>query len=250
MEEEELVGLVTVVVLLLLVATIIILFSVFLKRKNKLIEQQAKTKEAFQRELAETQIEIREETLRNISWELHDNIGQLMTLAKIQAQMAIERPELLEEVAETLGKGIQELRTLSKMINPEAIRALRLEEAVRIEIERFNRVNYIASSLEIKGTPFEIDKNNQIILFRILQESFTNTIKHSKATQLKVLLEFGVQAINILVTDNGIGFSSDTIADGIGLKNMRNRAELIKANLHIRSMPGKGTELQLTYHNK
>jgi two-component system NarL family sensor kinase len=107
MDEKEIAGLVSVVVLLVLVVIIIILFSVFVRRKNKLLQEQTKAKEAYERELAETQIEIREETLRNISWELHDNIGQLMTLAKIQVQLAKDKPENLEEASQTIGLGIQ-----------------------------------------------------------------------------------------------------------------------------------------------
>ncbi len=105
--------------------------------------------EKFEREIAETQIEIREETLRNISWELHDNIGQLLTLAKIQLQNATV--ENINEVSETITKGLTEVRSLSKLINPEAIKNINLKDAVQLEIDRFNRLNFIDSSLEISG---------------------------------------------------------------------------------------------------
>ena len=105
---------------------IVLLFGVFQKRKNLLLQQQEETKKRFEREIAETQIEIREETLRNISWELHDNIGQLLTLAKIQLQSA--SVDNFNDVSETITKGLTEVRALSKLINPEAIKNINLRK--------------------------------------------------------------------------------------------------------------------------
>ncbi len=86
------------------VTFIVIIFTVFQRRKNKLLLERAKNKKRFEREIVEAQIEIREETLRNISWELHDNIGQLLTLAKIQMQHA--SPENIGEISETITKSL------------------------------------------------------------------------------------------------------------------------------------------------
>ena len=85
-DTQLLVILVVLLVLFLLAVIIFVLFSVFMKRKNSLLREQIEAEKRYERAIAETQIEIREETLRNISWELHDNIGQLLTLAKIKAQ--------------------------------------------------------------------------------------------------------------------------------------------------------------------
>ncbi|OAB78595.1 sensor histidine kinase [Cochleicola gelatinilyticus] len=247
MDEKEVVTLITVLVLLVLVAVIITLFSVFVKRKNKLLEEQNQAKEAFNKELSEIQIEIREETLRNISWELHDNIGQLMTLAKIQAQMAVDAPENFEEVAGTIGNAIQELRALSKLINPEALKSLSLKEALQLEIERFNRLNFIKATLKVEGVPKRLASDNEIILFRILQEFFTNTIKHSKASNLMVTLKYLNDSLHIEAKDDGVGFNATSNFAGIGMKNMKNRAKVVKAKLKIHSEKGKGTMLQLSY---
>ena len=83
---SESIFLITSFFVLLMTSTMIGLFVVFQRRKDKLLKEQKERQKRFEREIAETQIEIREETLRNISWELHDNIGQLLTLAKIQLQ--------------------------------------------------------------------------------------------------------------------------------------------------------------------
>lgn len=247
MDQKELATLITILVLTVLVAIIIALFTVFVRRKNKMVMDQFLAKKAYEHELAVAQVEISEATLRNISWELHDNIGQLMTLAKIQVQQAGERPENIAEAAETIGQGINELRALSKLINPESLKSLTLREAIQLEIERFNRLKFIESSLKVNGLPISIDTEREIIVFRILQEFFSNTIKHSKATQLDVLLDYSDSQLSIKAVDNGVGFEFNSDFAGIGLKNMKSRAQLIEAHLEIISEKGKGTTLNLEY---
>ncbi|GAB5400069.1 MAG: hypothetical protein Aureis2KO_16540 [Aureisphaera sp.] len=226
---------------------LVLLFVIFIRRKNVLIRKGQEEKEAFERELAEAQIEIREETLRNISWELHDNIGQVMTLAKVKAQNAGDNPEKMKQAARLIGDGLDELRALSKMINPETIRKLSLKESVQMEIDRFNRMRFIDASLTIFGEVEDINVKDQSILFRILQEFFTNTIKHSQATELKVEMHFNDGQLVIQASDNGVGFNETESYSGIGLKNMSSRAQLIKTGFSIQSEEDVGTTLTLKY---
>ncbi|WP_271424808.1 sensor histidine kinase [Aequorivita sinensis] len=248
MDEKEIIVLMAIAIPVTLVIIVIVLFSVFSNRKNKLLKEQEEAKKSFERELAESQIEMREETLRNISWELHDNIGQLMTLAKIQTQLAVDKPELLPEVSDTIGQGIDELRSLSKLINPEALKSLSLVEAITLEIERFNRLKFITSTLEVNGAVVPLESNIQVILFRILQEFFSNTIKHSKASNLTVTLDYTDSQLTICAKDDGIGFDDNDVFLGIGLKNMKTRAKLINSTLSINSEREQGTTLHLNYN--
>ena len=243
---EELVVLISTLIIGLITVALIVLFIVFQKRKNLLLTDREEAKKRFEREIAETQIEIREETLRNISWELHDNIGQLLTLAKIQLQNATV--DNLNEVSITITKGLNEVRALSKLINPEAINNINLKDAIQLEIDRFNRLNFIKSSLVISGEEKIIDKKSSIIIFRILQEFFSNTIKHSKAANLNVILNFKDEDLEIIAKDDGVGFSStNNKSDGIGLENIKNRAKLIGATALFTSEVNKGTSLNIVY---
>ncbi len=244
--------LVTVTILLLLVAIVGILFSVFIKRKNAIIQEQIDAEKRFEKEISETQIEIREETLRNISWELHDNIGQLLTLAKIQTQNAAQGSHLIQEAANTIGKGLEEVRALSKLINPEALKNLSLIEAVQLEVERYNRMGYIKASLKQKGESFEVDDKIQIVIFRVLQEFCSNTIKHSKATRLEIEITYNNPLFKVLAKDNGVGFEyqNEKSKNGIGLSNIEQRGKLIDADITIHSAKGEGTQLELTYQSK
>ncbi len=226
---------------------VITLFVVFSRKKNRLLREKATEKKRFEREIAETQIEIREETLRNISWELHDNIGQLLTLAKIQLQNAT--PESLDDISETITKSLNEIRSLSKLINPEFIKNIALKDALQLEIERFNRLQFINASLKIVGEEKELNQKHGIILFRILQEFFSNTIKHARGSKLEVCLEFNSDKLTIKAIDDGIGFNMEDIQKkGIGLENMKTRAKLINADINLESKPNYGTELNIYYY--
>lgn len=237
--------LVAVFTLVFLCLILVALFVVFHRRKNHLLLKQKEIEKQFEQEIAKTQIEIREETFRNISWELHDNIGQLLTLAKIQ----IQDPKNIDEVKETLNKGLIELRSLSKLINPEALKQMRFTEAISQEIERFNRLNFIKANMEVLGEERSINEKTEIVLFRILQEFFSNTMKHAKARHLSVIVNFKAEELLITAKDDGKGFDSDlpNNAAGIGLSNIKNRAELVNAKVSIFSKPNQGTQLNIIY---
>ncbi len=227
---------------------IVFLFIIFQKKKNVLLLKQAEDKKQFEKEINESQVEIREQILRNISWELHDNIGQLLTLAKIQLQNVAENPENISEVRDNLTNILNEVRSLSKVINPDFITNINLGDAVQLEINRFNRLNYIKSNLIIEGEPFDIDPKAEIVIFRILQEFFSNTVKHSRATELTVLLRYEDNTISIQAADNGKGFEIQSISkNGIGLNTMKKRGLLINADVNIESQINVGTKLSINY---
>lgn len=246
-EQEAEILIISTIIIVLIIVFLVTLFTVFQRKKNQLLKEKDIEKKKYEQAIAETQIEIREETLRNISWELHDNIGQLLTLAKIQIQNAT--PENIEEVTKTIGKSLQEIRALSKLINPEFIKNIELREALRLEIERFNRLNYIKASLNITGKEITINKKHGVIIFRILQEFFSNTIKHSKASVLDVNLFFKKEVLEITAKDDGIGFDMTKVSlNGIGVQNIKKRAELINTKIDFKSTPNEGTALKINYH--
>lgn len=246
-QQQSVILIITTLVLIIIITFVVVLFTVFQRRKNKFLLERAENKKRFEKEIAETQIEIREETLRSISWELHDNIGQLLTLAKIQMQHA--SPENIGEISETITKSLTEIRSLSKSINPDFINNIKFKEAIALEIERFNRLNYINSSLIITGKEININPKHGIIIFRMLQEFFSNTIKHSKASKLEVFINYLETSIEIIAKDNGVGFKMRKIRlKGIGLRNIKARAKLINAEAKLRSQPNKGTSLIINYY--
>ncbi len=252
MDEKELQSFLIVfsIIAFSLALTVILLFALFQKRKNRLLREQQEAENKFKEEIIETQIEIREETLRNISWELHDNIGQLLTLAKIQLGQIEEPNDTVSEAEQTLSQCLTELRSLSKLINPDTFSSLSLTEALQMEMERFNRMKYLETQLYFNKATFELDTKIEIVIFRMLQEFFTNTIKHSKASQLSVNINYQENVLHIHARDNGIGFNAaHDDYDGIGLTNIKNRAKIIGASIEIVSTIGAGTQLILQFKN-
>jgi signal transduction histidine kinase len=114
-------------------------------------------------------------------------------------------------------------------------------------------LNYIEARLSIDGESFSIEPKSETIIFRILQEFFSNTIKHSKASKLDVQINYqeNEKIISITATDNGKGFiQNDQNEKGIGLINMKKRGHLINADVNIESNLNIGTKLTIKYHQK
>lgn len=250
MDQQETGGLYVAIIIVFSVCVIMVfLFIIFQKKKNVLLIQQVESKQQYEQEIAESQVEIREQTLRNISWELHDNIGQLLTLAKIQLQSVSDNPESSKELNDNLSNILTEVRALSKIINPDFITNIKLNQAVQLEIDRFNRLNYIDANLSIIGDYIDLDPKAEIIIFRILQEFFSNTIKHSKASKLEVIMNYMENNLLISVKDNGIGFDmTKNSSNGIGLINMKRRGALINTEVAIESEENKGTQLKISHN--
>ncbi|UII31523.1 histidine kinase [Fulvivirga ulvae] len=246
---EQDVVLVATITLIVLVVIIIILFGTFQARKNKYIQAEKK----FEEEIAKSQMEIHEQALKNMGWELHDNIGQLLSVARmqlniLQAKLPDGHKEETVDVSEILGDCLKEIRLLSKTLNPDIIREMGLVRSIELELERFNKLNFLKAKLSVQGEEYMVPQKDGIILFRILQEFFSNVIKHSKAQHLDVNLEYSANKLLISAKDDGIGFDYEEVIKGAGLINMKSRAKLIGAEYNMVSAKNKGVELILEYN--
>lgn len=254
MEETEIINLI-IYVTILIVILVIFLISFFLayqRRKTKFLIEKAEQKQKFEMALANAQTEIQEQTLKNISWELHDNIGQLLSVAKLQLNMLSTKvkttnQKAIDEVGEVIAKSLKDIRLLSRTLNHEVIQKIGLVQAIKMELERFNRVKFLEANIEIKGEERRINDKDEIIIFRIFQEFFSNVTKHSKASKLDVSLDYNKKQLEIIAQDNGIGFDIENTGKGLGLINMKSRAELIKADFYLSSKFNEGVKLELVY---
>jgi hypothetical protein len=254
MKETEIIKLI-IYVTLLIVILVVFLISFFLayqRRKTKLLLEKAEQKQKFAMALANAQTEIQEQTLKNISWELHDNIGQLLSVAKLQLNMLSTQvketnKKAIEEVSEVVGKSLKDIRLLSRTLNHEIIQNIGLVQAIKMELERFNRIKFLDASIDIKGEEIAINDKDEIIIFRIFQEFFSNVTKHSKASKLDVHLNYKKSQLEIIAKDNGVGFDIENASKGLGLINMKSRAELIEADFYLSSKFNEGVKLKLVY---
>jgi len=242
-------------ILLIIVIMAIIFFSTFIKRKNRLVLERFEAEQKFENELSNSRLEIQEQTFKNIAWELHDNVGQLLSVANIQLNMlsgavAPSHAAQLDETKGIVSESLKEIRNLSRGLNKDVILNNGLVASVQTEMQRFNRMNFLEAKLEIEGQECCINSKDEIIIFRIIQEFFSNVIKHAKANNLFVNLSFQPNKLVVSAKDNGIGFDLDRVKANSGLLNMKSRAELINATLEIESKPAGGVLLTLEYPYK
>lgn len=250
--DNTVVILIATLTVVILVVVIIIIFSIFQNRKVKFQYEQKEAEQRFEEEIIKSQLETQEQTLQNISWELHDNVGQLLSVARMQLNILQptlddKQKNIVNETGEIISKSLQEIRTMSKLLNPEVVKNIGLLDAIQLEIDRFNRLNFINAALKVFGEPVPINQKDEIILFRILQEFLSNSVKHSKTDKLEVMLDFTSDTLLINARDFGIGFNESEIEKGSGLLNMKSRAKLIYTDFQLKSDKEKGVSLTLRY---
>ncbi len=153
----------------------------------------------------------------------------------------------IDETKDLVNTTVHEVRTLSKTLNSEVIQKNGLLRTIEIELERIERLKYATTNFEIKGDYFKLSDTDEIIIFRILQEFLSNSIKHSKAN--RIIMHFNYQNNKLLIEaeDDGLGFDTTQKTESSGIQNMASRAEMIGAQFFLNSKINKGTKLKLSY---
>jgi signal transduction histidine kinase len=242
-------------IFLLLAILFILLIVISLRRRQRMLKEKDMLRMQYEKEILRTQLEIQEQTLKNISQEIHDNIGQALTLAKLNLNTmppaGIEIQEKIITTKELISKAIVDLRDLSRSLNTDYVADMGLQKALEYELVLISKSSAITTKLLTEGEPFRMDKQKELILFRILQELLNNTIKHAGATTINAKIIYSSKELELSVADNGKGFTipdtqnENQPASGLGLRNMHNRAKLIGATFSMNSIPGKGTEVKI-----
>lgn len=242
-----------ILVLIIITSLVVIFFVVFQKRKNKLLQERIKEQQAFEEEIIQAQTEAQEQTLKNIGWELHDNVGQLLSFASMQLsilkmQVADDVKDKFKDTTEALSNGLKEVRALSKTLNNDVILNIGFEKSIKNELDRMKKMKFTSAELKIIGNKVEFnDRKHEIIIFRILQEFLSNSVKYSKAKNIGITLNYKPETLIITAIDDGKGFDMKTVEKGSGLINMKSRAALIGANFDLSSKIGAGVKLEILY---
>jgi two-component system, NarL family, sensor kinase len=230
-----------IVVSVILVSFIIYFVARYQENQRKNALEKMKMKMEYEKIMLQAEIEIKEQTLQNISQEIHDNIGQSLSLVKLNLNtLDFSKPELAHTKADSakllVSKAIHDLRDLSKSLNTDTILASGLENAIRYELQMLEKSETFNTSVEMSGTPVRFDPRKELVVFRIFQESLNNIIKHAQATSIMVKMEFHASEIRLSVTDDGMGFQKKTeLLEGSGLKNMKKRAALIGGRFDLQT---------------
>jgi signal transduction histidine kinase len=243
---------------LLLVGFIVTILFLYQRKQHRQEQEIVRIKKDYDQELLTTQLEIQEATFKTIGQELHDNIGQVLSVVKLSlAILPIEKEDPVYEgvynIRQMLNKAIFDLADLTKSLHSDRIAQIGLCEAVRFELENLKKAGLLQVKFEAPGEEPIADSQKAIFLFRIFQENINNILKHSKATRVDVLVSVSENCrFQMLIRDNGVGFNVAEKRDkalsssGVGLKSMVNRAKLIGGEISFQSSPGSGTTVTVS----
>jgi len=256
MEPKILLIIILGTLMLVLSSTFIIVFLFYFRRKQLINRQEKAILHAqHQQEILQVQLEIQNQTLQHISQELHDNIGQLLTLVRLKLNMLeveeTHTPEQIEEVNEVVEKTIYELRGLSKSLDGDFVKNFGLVESVSHALERIRSTGKYQTEILTDGEVYRLEGQREIVLFRVVQEILSNILKHAKAKYIKVTLQFTPAYFSLAVQDDGKGFDYKAVLgremsqSGAGLRNIQRRTEMLGGTCSFKTAQNEGTSVHI-----
>lgn len=212
----------------------------------QLKEQLAEEKQSYQKEIAESIIDAQEKERINLGNELHDNVNQILTTARLYLDMmnpsTIEDKDIKEKTKELISMAYDEIRKLSKeLVSPQ----LKSESIVQVIQELANELKASGKfSISFNHNPAVwVSKNLKTTIFRIVKEQIKNIVRYSEATEVIIDLQSSISGILLCITDNGKGFDPSATRSGIGLININERVKLYNGTVKLDTAPGKGCKL-------
>jgi signal transduction histidine kinase len=197
-------------------------------------------------------IATREATLREISRELHDEFGQILTaMGSMLSRAGRHTPDgsplraELREIGEIAQTTLDNVRGLSQSLHPSILEEAGLERTIEWYLSTLERQLDVAVSYERSGPPSQVDSAIGIHVYRVLQEALNNVARHSGTRQAWVRLRFEPHALELEVEDHGKGFGAVPARHGLGLVAMRERAELVGGSLEFSRPRDGGTIVRL-----
>jgi two-component system sensor histidine kinase UhpB len=196
-------------------------------------------------------IRAQEEERARIAQDLHDEVNQALTaiLLRLQAAMLDVPPGLrseLKEIQTLATRAMEELLMLARTLRPTALDDHGLVPALASQVADFGERTGIRSSFHRHGEAPELSDEEQLVLYRVTQESLSNVVQHSGASAVRVELS-SVGRTVLRVRDDGCGFmTGGARSNRLGVSGMRERALLVGGRLNVFSAPGEGTTIELT----
>ena len=200
-----------------------------------------------EQEVIRAEREATEQVLGEIGRELHDNVGQLLTLGQMGIASVIDDgaadPRLQASMA-TIDEGIEEVRRLGRSLNSDTWQNRSLEDAISTEASRIERIAQVRVHLRRQGGTAVLKAEAKTILYRAFQEITSNALRHAKADRIDIDIDAGLP-FRLVIKDNGRGFSA-VEGTGSGLSNVRRRCALIGFTADLETSPGNGCTWTIT----
>ena len=254
MEQTETVAFIIIATIILFVFIIGIILFMLQYRKRKLEHENEKTmiNQKHTQELLSTQLEMQTQTMQHIGREIHDSVGQKLTLASLYTQqLAYENKaplvtDKIENISSIINESLQELRKLSKTLTDDVIAENDITTLLKEECAKVNALQKCAVHLQHPQAVIKLSYQSKSILLRVVQEFLQNSIKHAGCKNIFIIVDATPQQLNVQLQDDGRGFEKNTVAGkGIGLRNMEKRIKLIGGKFTLKSIEQTGTIVQL-----
>jgi PAS domain S-box-containing protein len=218
--------------------------------EKKLLKQEVDK----QKLIAQAVVNAQEKERAEIGKELHDNVNQILSTAKLYLELAQtddnSRLELINRSTRNISDAINEIRTISRSLVPPSIGDLGLIDSVQDLVENIKATRKLHVEFYYSGTLDNIlDEKRKLMLFRIIQEQVNNVLKHASAKNLviELIADSEGHAIDLTISDDGKGFELDKVRSkkGVGLSNIASRAQLFNGSVHIVTALGEGCKLKI-----
>lgn len=218
-----------------------------LTEKMKLHQLVTDERIAAQKEISKAIIQTQEAERSEIGKELHDNVNQILTTAKLYIENIEYYPEKSKEFVgksrELLVKSINEIRFLARQLVTPVIHDLGFKATIEELVAHYKALNIFGITLKLELDEKRLEKDMQLTMYRVIQEQLNNVVKHARASNVMVSIIQTKDSLEVLVQDDGIGFNPAKVSSGIGLKNINHRADLFKGKVQIRSAENEGCTL-------
>ena len=220
------------------------------ERLHKAFRLMLERLEAERRRTSSTALAAQEEERARVARDLHDEVNQSLTglLLRLQAISQKAPSTMAHDIADTkavANRAMQELLTLARQLRPTALDDLGLKAALSGHVEDLGRTTPITTSFHASGSLTDLPQDVQLVLYRVAQEALSNATRHSDASAIRVRLARSGDQVELIVSDDGRGFSFDRAARGLGIPGMRERALLVGGDLQVESRPELGTRVTL-----
>ncbi len=226
-------------------------FRIHLLRRR--LERQQAAQLAFSRQILQSQ----ESERRRIAVNLHDSLGQNLLVIKNQARLALQPNkdesvlrQRLNEISGVASEALEEVRQITHGLRPYQLDRLGLTHAIRAAIDNVSVNSAVLFASDVEDLDGLFDKESEIHLYRILQETLSNIVKHSGATEATVVIKRRPGAVAFSIRDNGHGFEASLLSSGLknagfGLSGISERTRILGGTLHVDSRPGEGAIVRI-----
>jgi signal transduction histidine kinase len=197
---------------------------------------------------------VREEERTRVAREIHDELGQALTVLKLdlswlrsRTSRSSESQKRLKSMIRHVDDTLETVRRIASELRPSVLDNLGLIPAIEWQVSEFRKRTQIRTELLSNANSLDISMEGSVAVFRAVQEALTNIMRHAKASRVQVRLDLSDYALRISISDNGIGMSQTEQGEfnSLGIVGMKERISRIGGDFRLLSEPGKGTRLEI-----